>query len=53
MAQTRWSSVCRFCGKKGGSTTSSSGRPTRNPPTIGGKCPSSPDGKHKPEWRNE
>ena len=53
MAQTvRWQSVCSKCGKGGpGCTRSSSdGQPKQNPPTIGGKCPSSNDGAHKPKW---
>lgn len=46
----KWQSVCSKCGK-GGMSTNSSGRPTRNPPVIGGHCPNSSDGKHKPTWK--
>ena len=52
MATVKWQSVCSYC-VKGGSTMSISetqGRPHSNPSSIGGKCPSSPDGKHKPKW---
>ena len=47
-----WQAVCSKCGK-GGSCTSrpdNLGRPTYNPPSMGGTCPSSSDKKHKPRW---
>ena len=52
MATIKWQSVCSRCGKGGPSTivNDTMGRPRTNPPNIGGKCPSSPDGKHKPKW---
>ena len=53
MSSVKWESICLFCGKRhgGGMTRSeSSGAPTTNPPMPSGKCPSSPDGKHKPRW---
>lgn len=53
MAQTvRWQSICSKCGKGGPSCTKSSsdGQPRQAPPQIGGKCPSSNDGSHKPKW---
>lgn len=52
MAQIRWQSVCIYCGKGGSTTTrnASAGRPNSAPSPIPGKCPSSPDGKHKPTW---
>ena len=53
MGSVKWDPICIFCGKKcgGGMTRSeNSGAPTSNPPTPSGKCPSSPDGKHKPRW---
>ena len=52
MAVVKWQSICIFCGKGGPCTSrsDSSGRPTSPPSSIGGKCPSSPDGKHKPSW---
>ena len=48
----QWVAVCRYCGKAGGKHTrsESQGRPTMNPPSMGGKCPSSPTGKHAPQW---
>lgn len=50
---TKWQSVCSKCGKGGSSTTrpTNLGRPGGNPPHIGGTCPSSSDGKHKPTWK--
>lgn len=52
MAAVVWQSVCSKCGKAGSrnSRPANLGRPTSNPPSIGGKCPSSSDGKHKPKW---
>lgn len=52
MAAVKYQSVCIYCGKGGSSTSVSEslGQPRSNPPSIGGKCPSSPDGKHKPRW---
>ena len=48
----KWVSVCSKCGKRGSATTRPAelGRPGSNPPHIGGKCPSSSDGNHKPKW---
>lgn len=49
----RWEPICIYCGKKCSGATSrpaSAGKPTMNPPIPSGKCPSSPDGKHKPRW---
>ncbi len=52
MAMVKWQSVCSRCGKGGPSTSRSDsmGRPSTTPPAIGGKCPASTDGKHKPKW---
>ena len=49
----RYGNVCIWCGKSGGanySGGSGGGTPSSTPPQIPGKCPSSPDGKHKPRW---
>lgn len=48
----KYAAVCLFCGKVGNRRTCSS-RPAVAPPSISGKCPSSPDGKHKPKWEEE
>lgn len=51
MAQ-RFKPVCQFCGKVGGARaagTSTGGTPNMTP-TVSGKCPSSPTGKHAPRW---
>ncbi len=52
MALIKWQSVCTKCGKSGSTTSRSEnlGSPSSTPPAIGGKCPSSSDGKHKPKW---
>ncbi len=53
MSTVKWEPICLFCGKKCGggiSRSDSAGAPATNPPTSSGKCPSSPDGKHKPRW---
>lgn len=45
--------VCQWCGKVGSSrgtgSTMTGGTPNTTP-TIPGKCPSSPNGKHAPRW---
>ncbi len=49
----RYGNVCMWCGKSGGSNYGpgpGGGAPSSTPPAISGKCPSSPDGKHKPRW---
>lgn len=48
----KWVSVCSCCGRAGSSITraDNQGKPHSNPYSIGGKCPSSSDGKHKPRW---
>ena len=47
----RWTPVCIYCGmSRGGTLTTSNGRPPTCPPTMPGICPSSPDKKHKPRW---
>lgn len=53
MASTKWQSVCSKCGKGGSSMNRSEtlGRPSSPPYPIGGTCPSSSDGKHKPKWQ--
>lgn len=53
MATVKWQSVCSCCQRGGPSVSMSDtmGQPRNNPPAIGGKCPSSPDGKHKPMWK--
>ena len=53
MATVKWQSVCSCCQRGGSSVsrTDTMGQPRNNPPAIGGKCPSSPDGKHKPMWK--
>ena len=52
MSIVKWEAVCRYCGKKceTKSLSDTQGRPNRAPMTPSGKCPSSPDGKHKPQW---
>lgn len=52
MALTKYVTICWCCGKAGQRRTCSS-RPASTPPSIPGKCPSSPDGKHKPRWEEE
>lgn len=53
MAMVKWQSVCSRCGQAGPSISKpdNMGRPTTTPPHIGGKCPDSADGKHKPQWK--
>ena len=47
----RWTPVCIYCCmSRGGTLTTSNGRPPTCPPTMSGICPSSPDKKHKPRW---
>ena len=43
MASKRFKPVCQYCGKVGGGTPNET-------PSILGKCPSSPTGKHAPRW---
>ena len=47
--------ICQFCGKRG--NTHAKGTPTggtpRMNPQISGSCPSSPTGKHAPQWQVE
>ncbi|MDO5297471.1 MAG: hypothetical protein Q4F00_12750 [bacterium] len=52
MDRVKWMSVCTRCGKACGTplTIQAGKRPTNTPYPINGKCPSSPDGKHKPKW---
>lgn len=51
MPMIRWQSVCSCCGKAGGTRLfPQDTRPFNNPSPIGGKCPSSSDGKHRPKW---
>lgn len=52
MANVRYYSVCRCCGKRGSSTSrpENAGPPSSSPPSMSGKCPGSYDGKHKPCW---
>ncbi|MBQ3946435.1 MAG: hypothetical protein II670_12630 [Alphaproteobacteria bacterium] len=47
-----WQSVCSRCGKTGPkySKPGDMGKPSVTPYHIGGKCPNSADGKHKPKW---
>lgn len=43
---------CQYCGKLGGNIapgTPTGGTP-QLAPTVQGKCPSSPTGKHAPKW---
>lgn len=49
----KWYPVCSECGKKGVGGGKFLNRPTSNPPSMGGKCPSSYDGKHKPMWTTD
>lgn len=52
MSMVKWDAVCIFCGRKCGgmSRSETQGTPTTNPPNTSSKCPSSPDGRHKPRW---
>lgn len=43
-----WQPICRLC-EKCGSKITRNGRPTSQP-TLTGKCPFSPDGRHRPTW---
>ena len=52
MANKIFASVCMYCGKAE-NRRNCSNRPTYSPPNMGGKCPSSPDGKHKPKWEEQ
>ena len=51
MASKRYVTICLWCGRQGTRRQFNNG-PTINPPAILGKCPSSPDGKHKPRWQD-
>ncbi|GHT01947.1 hypothetical protein AGMMS50276_31190 [Synergistales bacterium] len=55
MATTKWVSVCKECGKSLGSSVSmpEGQRPYTTPGNNSSKCPSSPDGKHKPVWEKQ
>ncbi|MDO5297468.1 MAG: hypothetical protein Q4F00_12730 [bacterium] len=46
----RWQIVCSRCGKSGAETLQREDRRPNGTPNMGGKCPSSADGKHKPKW---
>ena len=43
-----WQPICWLC-QKGGSKIKGNGRPS-GIPTVVGKCPFSPDGRHRPAW---
>ena len=48
----RYIASCQWCGKKGSIVamgTPSGGTP-KSTPTVSGSCPSSPNGKHAPQW---
>ncbi len=52
MASQRFKPVCQYCGKVGGGRamgTPTGGTPNQTPSVLG-KCPSSPTGKHAPRW---
>ena len=53
VSTVRWEAVCRCCGKRSEvkSLSDTQGRPNRAPLPPSGKCPSSSDGKHKPQWQ--
>lgn len=44
-----WRPRCRLCDKAGGKISGCHGKPI-SMPKITGKCPYSPDGKHRPMW---
>lgn len=54
MATRYFVPTCMYCGKTGSRRPQSNGcRPSTAPPSMAGKCPSSPDGKHKPKWEED
>ncbi len=50
----RFVAVCQWCGKRGGTSYSSTGRMPAGRPYIAGKCPGHPSGNpnapHNPRW---
>ena len=47
MALPTYVNECRYCKTRGGASVHTK---INTPPSIGGRCPSSPNDKHAPMW---
>ena len=51
LPDVKYVAVCRYCGKRGMTTTSKYGAPAIHPPSPQRGCPSSRDGWHRFQWK--
>ncbi len=50
MPSYHWIARCQLCGKTGSKSSTSKPVKPINTPYISGKCPSSSNGNHAPQW---
>lgn len=54
MQSMRWVAICQWCGKRGGTASTTNGRIPSYNPNVPGKCPSHPSGNkdmaHGAQW---